>query len=379
MKAELIAVIVKEFRQILRDKRMFFMLIFPPIIQLLIFGYAINYDVKDVRTAVCDFDRTAQSREFVRGLLADGTFVAAGVPGDCARPELSVRTGDAEVALVIPPGFAKAQLRGEPVAVQALVDGTNPLVGRFARDTIGAYASFASLPIARERLANAEVLQGTAVTRAAVALEPRLLFNPEMKTSIFMVPGVAGMLLIVITMIATAMGLAREKESGVLEQVIVTPIPVPILIVGKVLPFIIVGLFDVLIVLLVSVALFHVPVRGSLVLYGIGTVLYLLNTVGLGLFISTISATQQQAFLTGFLILAPLVLLSGVMTPISSMPEWLQWFTYGNPMRYYVQILRGVLLKASDLRDLAGSFFGLAAFGVAVLGMASLRFTKRLG
>lgn len=379
MKAELVAVVVKEFRQILRDPRMSVMLVIPPILQLIIFGYAINYDVKDVRTSMCDLDRTSQSRDFLQGLVADGTFVVAPAPRDCLHPEEVVREGVADVAVLVPSGFARSLARAEKASVQFMVDGTNPVVGRFARDTLAFYAAQAGVPYALRRLEAASGQAGRVLSAPGITVEPRLLFNPEMRTSLFMVPGVAGMLLIVVTMVATAMGLAREKETGVLEQIVVTPIPVPILIVGKVLPFVLVGLLDVVLVLIVSIWLFEVPVRGSLFLYGLGTLLYLFTTVGLGIFISTISNNQQQAFLSGFLLLAPLVVLSGVMTPIASMPDWLQAFTYLNPMRYYVEILRGVLLKSSDIYDLSLGFVSLTIFGVLIMVLASMRFRKRLG
>jgi ABC-2 type transport system permease protein len=211
-----------------------------------------------------------------------------------------------------------------------------------------------------------------------LSAEPRVLYNPGMRSTLFMVPGVSAMILLIITTIATSMGLAREREIGTLEQVMVTPIRPAELLLGKVLPFAIVGLFDVLLALVVGSWVFGVPIRGSIAILFLGTVIYLLSTVGLGLFVSTISRTQQQAIMVGFFVIMPAILLSGVMTPIANMPSWLQPLTWINPVRYFVEILRGVLLKGADLVDLWRSFVPLTAFGVVILGLAVARFRKRL-
>ncbi len=376
---QMLAVLRKELRQITRDRRMLPILVLAPMLQLVVFGFAANFEVDDLPLAVCDQDGTATSRALRQQLSADRTFRDVGPALDCTHPELDVRQGRARVVVTLPAGLARDLAADRTAHVQALIDGTNPTVGRYAQNAIVGWSWAASAPVVTERLQRVAGLTGAAMTTARLTAEPRLLYNPGMESSIFMVPGVAAMILLVITMIAASMGLAREREAGTLEQVIVTPIGVVALLLGKVLPFVLVGLFDVLLVLVVGNAVFDVPIRGSLALLLLGTLLYLMSTVGLGLFVSTVSRSQQQAFMIGFFVMMPAVLLSGVMTPISSMPEWLQPLTYVNPLRYYVEVLRGVLLKAAGLDDLVVPFSALLLFGVAILGAASLRFRKRLG
>jgi len=376
---QVLAVLRKELRQITRDKRMIAVLVLAPAVQLIVFGFAANFEIEELPTVFCDHDGTARSRALRQALTAEGTFRDLGAAADCARPELDVQQGRARVAVVFPRGLARDLAADRTAHVQALIDGTNPTVGRYAANAIVGWSRAASMPVLTERLERVAGLTGTAPSVARLSAEPRLLYNPAMESSMFMVPGVAAMILLVVTMIAASMGLAREREAGTLEQVIVTPIGVVALLLGKVLPFVLVGLFDVLLVLVLGNSVFDVPIRGSLALLALGTLLYLMSTVGLGLFVSTVSRNQQQAFMVGFFVMMPAVLLSGVMTPISSMPSWLQPLTYVNPMRYYVEVLRGVLLKAADLQDLAFPFVALGVYGAGILGMASLRFRKRLG
>jgi ABC-2 type transport system permease protein len=368
----------KEFRQMTRDRRMLFMLIFAPAIQLFALGFAVNFDVDRLPTVVCDADSTDGSRALVRGLMADGTFVPVDAGVDCREPEEAVREGRARVAVVVPKGFARDVASGRSGDAQVLVDGSNPVVGRYASGAAATFLDLASAKRLRERIEAASALTGRSASVPTLSAEPRVLYNPGMRSTLFMVPGVSAMILLIITTIATSMGLAREREIGTLEQVMVTPIRPAELLLGKVLPFAIVGLFDVLLALVVGSWVFGVPIRGSIAILFLGTVIYLLSTVGLGLFVSTISRTQQQAIMVGFFVIMPAILLSGVMTPIANMPSWLQPLTWINPVRYFVEILRGVLLKGADLVDLWRSFVPLTAFGVVILGLAVARFRKRL-
>jgi ABC-2 type transport system permease protein len=345
---------------------------------LVVFGYAVDFDVDRVDTVVCDLDRSARSRELARGLAADGTFRIVGPATDCAHPEADIRTGRADAAVVLPAGLARDLAGDRPVAVQVLVDGTDPVMGRFATNAATMLFQQASLPLVQERLARARSRAG--VEPAVPSIRPvlRFFYNPSLRSPVFMVPGVAAMILLVVTTIAAAMGLSREREIGTLEQVMVTPVRPWELLVGKLLPFVVLGAFDVLLVLAVGTWLFDVPMRGSLWLVALGTLLYLMSTVGIGLFVSTISRNQQQAFMAGFLIVMPALLLSGVLTPVENMPQWIRPLTWINPVRYYVEILRGLLLRAASLHDLRGSFAALAIFGPLILGLAAARFRKRL-
>ena len=345
------------------------MLLVSPLVQLTVFGFAVNFDVDKIKTTICDLDGTPTSRSLAQQLTADGTFQLIHAPVDCTNPQNEIRTGRSETVVVVPHNTTVNILKGKATPIQVLVDGTNPVVGRFAANGIsGFFASQNASQNASKNVPNSVPFH--------ITLNPRVFFNPEMRSSIFMVPGVAVLILLVVTMVATSIGLAREKEMGTLEQVAVTPIGRFAFLFGKVLPFVIFGLVDILAVLVLSMIIFHVPIRGSLILYFVGTCFYLLNTVGLGLFVSTISKTQQQALLSGFLILMPAMLLSGILTPIVSMPWWMQPITYLNPLRYFGEILRGVMLKGSTFTDLAPSFLGLGIFGVCIFTMATLRFHK---
>ena len=372
------AVVRKEIRQITRDPRMIPMLVVAPVLQLVIFGYAVNFEVNRVETVVCDGDRTAQSRAIVRSLEADGTFHDVGPARDCGRIEDEVVDGRAQAAILVPRGLARDLAAERPAEVQVLVDGSNPTIGRFAGMAASGAVDLQAMRVMRERLGRLRGLQGVEVALPALQPEPRLFYNPQMKSPLFMVPGVAAMLLLVVTTIATAMGLARERELGTLEQVMVTPVRPGELILGKVTPFVVVGLLDVLGTMTLGAWLFDVPIRGSLLVLFLGTVLYLLSTVGLGLFISTVSKSQQQAFLGGFFVMMPAILLSGVMTPVENMPSWLQPIAWVNPVRFYVEVLRGVLLKAAGFRDLWLQFAALFLFGIIILTLAVVRFRKRL-
>ncbi|HTN53469.1 MAG TPA: ABC transporter permease, partial [Anaeromyxobacter sp.] len=285
----------------------------------------------------------------------------------------AIDEGGAGAALVIPPGATRDRLSGRGERLQVVLDGSDP-----NRTTVtGAAASryFGDLGerLARERLATA----GRAPP-AQLVLVPRVAFNPRLKTPPFMVPGIAAMLLVIVTAFTSAMGLAREREMGTLEQVLVTPIRPLLLLVGKMAPFVVIGLFDVTLLVAAGTWLFEVPIRGSLGLFYLGTALYLVSTLGMGLLISTVSASQQQAFLGAFLFTIPAVLLSGLMTPIRAMPGWLQPITWVNPIRWFAEISRGILLRGSGLAELWLPFLALAVIGVAILTSATLRFHRRI-
>jgi ABC-2 type transport system permease protein len=258
--------------------------------------------------------------------------------------------------------------------VQVILDGTDP-----NRAIVAAGAASRYFGEVGEDLANRAMTARGIAAPARIPLTPRLAYNPSLRTAPYIVPGIAAMLLVIVTTIVTAMGLSRERETGTLEQVLVTPIRPFYLLVGKMGPFVVIGLVDVTLLVSAGTWLFNVPIRGSLLVLLVGTLLYLLSTLGMGLLISTLSRTQQQSFLGGFLFMMPAILLSGVMTPIRGMPDWLQIITYANPVRYYAEVMRGALLKAAGFADLALQLAALAIFGVTILTIATLRFRKRAG
>ncbi|MCC6749119.1 MAG: ABC transporter permease [Deltaproteobacteria bacterium] len=376
MRAELAAVMRKELRQAFRDRRVVFVLIGAPILQLVLLGYAVDLDVDRIGTALCDQDRTAESRALVSALLADGTLRSVGEVSDPTEP---LARGTAHAVLVLPRGFAQHLLHGRAAQVQVLLDGTDPIRAQVTLGTALAVLGQRSLELARLRLSAMAALQGVRPVWPAIRVEPRVLYNPRMKSPVYMVPGVAAITLLVVTTIVTAMGLAREKELGTIEQLLITPLRPSVLLLGKTLPFALIGLVVAGLVLAIGTHLFDVPVRGSLFTVFLGTVLYLMSTLGTGVFISTLAATQQQAILGGFFFLIPAILLSGFMSPIESMPTWIQPLTWVNPVRYYVEILRGALLKGASLADLWRPLAALLGFGAGILLLSTLRFHKRLG
>lgn len=366
------AVVVKEVRQTVRDKRVLALLTAAPLVQLFVLGFAVNFDVRHVPTAVVDRDRSQESRAHARSLLASDTLELKAEPPDELAAARLLEHGDAAVALVFPPDFQRDLLRGESAQLQALVDGSDPVRSAAAANAVALHAA----ERATQRLREQAQARGEAPPRPPVELVPRVLYNPTLSTAVYVVPGIMAMLLLIVTTVTMAMGLARERESGTLEQLQVTPLRPGVLMVGKVTPFILIGLVDVGLALTVGAWVFEVPLRGSLWLIAGATLLYVMSTLGMGLLIATLSRTQQQAFVGGFLFLLPAVLLSGVLTPLRAMPDWLAWLTWLNPVRYYVEVLRGVLLKGASLADLWLQVLLLALFGTAVLAVASRRFHK---
>jgi ABC-2 type transport system permease protein len=369
---ELAAVVRKEVRQTLRDRRMMFLLVVAPLLQTVVLGYAVNFDFENVPTLVVDLDRTSASRTHARRLLADRTMVRSPGGASVEAATAGLRAGQAAAAIVLPPGLERDLLGRRPAEVQVLLDGTDPNRAMVVASATARYFGETSEALLQERLAGTHLAPPPRI-RAV----PRALYNPGLETGPFMMPGVMTMLLVLTTTIVTAMGLSREREMGTLEQVLVTPIPPLVLLLGKMTPPLVIGCFDVFLVLTAGVWLFGVPVSGPPMVLVVGTLLYLVCTLGIGLLISSVSKTQQQSFLAGFLFIMPAILLSGVMTPVRAMPDWLQTVTYANPVRYFVEILRGNLLKGAGFFDLWWRLVALGVIGLIILSIATLRLRKR--
>lgn len=373
----LLAVARKEVIQTSRDPRMMGLLVIAPALQLFVLGNAVDLDVDHVRTVVVDRDDTPTSREHLSALLADGTLDATAYHETAGEAGAMLVDGSATVAVVIPEGFERHLVRGrpgEPAEVQALVDGSDPNRSAVATAALVRYFAGASQEDVRSRLDRAGM--AAPAMPATVSLAPRVLYNPHLSTAVNIVPGIATMLLLIVTTIVTAMGLTRERETGTLEQVLVTPVRPMVLILGKMLPYAVIGLFDFLLAITVGAYAFDVPVRGNLVLLFGATLLYLLTTLGSGLLISTVSQTQQQAFLGGIFFMMPAMLLSGILTPVRSMPGWLQPFTYINPLRHYADLLRAVLLRGAGVSEVFPQLVILAVFGAVLATLATFRFRK---
>lgn len=366
--------LVKEFIQVLRDPRMKALIFVMPVIQLIMFGYAVTTDVDHIRTAVCDLDKSPQSRALIERFTASGYFA---VVDNTDRPEKLgelLDRGKATIGIQINRGFADDLKSGRQAAIQTLVDGTDSNTGTVAMD----YAQRITQEFSRARAVPAELTQLALPQNNPVELRSRAWFNPDLKSRYFNVPGVIAVVLLLISLLLTAMAIVREREIGTMEQLMVTPIRPLELILGKTLPFVLICFVDVLVVTFIGVNWFHVPIYGSLWLLMFGAGLYLMSTIGVGLFISTISHTQQQALMSSFFFYLPAVLLSGFMFPISNMPELAQWLTYFNPLRYFLVIIRDIFLKGSGWEILWPQFAALAVLGVVLLTFSSLRFQKRM-
>lgn len=373
---QLLAVVRKEVRQTAQDRRMLFLLVVAPFIQLLVFGFAIDLGVDQVPTVVVDQDGSAYGRALLGELFADGTLDRVGTLASVEEAEHALERGDAAAVVLVPKGLARDVARGDAARVQVVLDGSDPTRSGVAGGAAVQFFGARGLALAEQRLAQRP---GAPASLPGVEVRPRLLFNPTLSSPVYMVPGIAGMLLLIVTTVVTSMGLARERELGTLEAVRVTPIPTPILMLGKTLPFVAVGLLDVTLAITAGAWIFDVPIRGSLVVFYALTAVYLLTTVGMGLLISTVAQTQQQAFLGGFMFLLPAMLLSGTLTPIHAMPGWLQPITLVNPLRHYMDGIRSVLLEGATLGDVGGAALWLAVLGTAILVLAVSRFRKRVG
>jgi ABC-2 type transport system permease protein len=367
--------LVKECLQVFRDPRMRAIIFFVPVFQTLIFGYIVTTDVKRVTTAVCDLDDSAASRELINRFVAPGYFrIAAHVPDLRAAQEL-VDRGRAQAVLHVGPGFERELRAGRPAPVQVLLDGTDS-------NTAAVVLQYA-LRITRQLGGEIQAEQ-SARRRGAVApgprveLEARPWFNPTLESRNYHVPAVIALMVSIVTLLLTSMAVVREKEIGTLEQVLVTPIRPSEFILGKTIPFALIAFADMALVTLVGVFWFDVPFRGSVGLLCAATGLYLLTTLGVGLFISTISQTQQQAMMSTFFFFFPAMLLSGFVFPIANMPEPVQWLTYVNPVRYFLVLLRSIFLKGVGVEILWPHMAALAVMGLLMLGLAAKRLRKTL-
>ena len=361
----------KEFLELRQDPRLFGIVIIAPILQLTMLGYAATTDVKDVPVVVVDEDRSVESRELVSRFDASANFVVIASATSIDQVNSYLDHGRAWMALDIPADYSERLRRGEPATVQVVADGsdansTNVALG-YAGSLVAGYARELAAPGA----------DGGAAP--LIGADVRVWFNPELESRDFMIPGILALLLLVVTTNLSSMAIVREKELGTLEQLNVTPLARWELITGKLLPYACLGMVDVLLVLAVAVGWFEVPLRGSVLLLLAMCLVYLLSTLGLGLFVSTISSTQQQAMITtSFFFLLPMVFLSGFIFPIENMPEPIQPVTYLIPLRYFLVILRGIFLKGVGLETFWPEALALFAWGSIVLLLATLRSSKRL-
>jgi ABC-2 type transport system permease protein len=365
------SLIRKELIELRRDPRLFAIVIVAPLVQLTLLGYAATTDVHDVPLVVADEDRSAESRALISRFEASQNFVVADSVESASQIDAYLDSGRAWMALDIPARYGERLRAGVPVQVQVVADGsdansTNVALG-YAGSLIAGYS--------RELAA----ASGRGPAAPLVTAQVRVWFNPQLESRFFIIPGVLALLLLVVTTNLSSMAIVREKELGTLEQLNVTPIARWELIVGKLLPYAMIGAVDVLLVVGVAIFWFEVPLRGSLVLLISMCLVYLMTTLGLGLFVSTISKTQQQAMMTSsFFFMIPMVFLSGFVFPIENMPDVVQQATLLIPLRYFLVIVRGIFLKGVGLETLWPQALALAGWGLAILTLATLRSSKRL-
>jgi ABC-2 type transport system permease protein len=368
--------LIKEFIQVFRDKRARFLLFVTPIIQMLIFGYAATFEVHDVATVVLDLDHSQESRDVISRFTSSPYFDVQHQLTDSRQIEELIDRGKATVALQINRGFAENLRKGQTAPLQVIVDATNSNTALIA----SGYINQIAIGFARDYQQDGinRITPQLTERIPSVELEQRPWYNPDLRSRWFFVPGIVGTLTLVLVVQLTAFAVVREREIGTLEQIMVTPIRSGEFILGKTLPFFLIGLFDVSLIAVVGTLWFQVPFRGQVSVLFTGAILFLLCMLGVGLLISTVSATQQQAMVTAFFFLMPAVTFSGFAFPISTMPQWLQDFTYANPLRYFLIVLRGSYLKGVGMDILWPQMLAMAGLGVGLLATAVLRFRKAI-
>jgi ABC-2 type transport system permease protein len=375
-------IIIKELRQTLRDPRMRGTLLMPPLIQMLVFGFAVNLDVEHARIAWMDLDRSVASRELEDEFTSTGRFSVARRVTSEAETQQALDRGEVDVAIRVMPGFAADLSRGREAAVQILVDGSNSntasIISTQATQIIRQYASRHLAELQRQKMVGRAVDRPLYAPLPNLTAEPRVWFNPELRSRNYFVPGILVNIIMLVTISLTSIAIVREKEIGTMEQLMVTPIRPIELIIGKTLPFAAIGVFQLVFVSTIALAVFRVPMAGSPWLLLLASIFFIACTLGLGLFISTVSNTQQQAMMTTLFLFQPMFMLSGFSFPIQNMPQVVQWATYLNPMRYFMDIVRGIFLKGVGLDSLWPQIGMLAILGATVLTASALRFQKRL-
>jgi ABC-2 type transport system permease protein len=374
MNSRLISIIRKEFIQLFRDKRMLVIIIVIPILQLFLLGYAATNDVRNVPLAVFDQSHSPEGRALLEAYRAADYFMLAYSVNSEAELRDLIGKNLIGAGLIIPPDYA-AQLHKGQAQVAFILDGSDPSVAATALSAAQLIAQSHATGLMAEKMERSGALFKL---QLPVEVRTTVLYNPDMVSAYFMIPGVIGMILYAITAILAATSVVRERERGTIEQLIVTPIRSWELVVGKIMPYAFMSLLAAFEVIAIGHWWFGVPVRGSLLLIGLVSCLFLLSGLGIGLFASTIANTQQEAMLTVWMTLLPGIFLSGFFFPLANMPLILQWVSYAIPLRYYLKVIRVLLLKGVGIESIQGDVLALALFGVLIMGAAALRFRKRL-
>jgi ABC-2 type transport system permease protein len=362
-------IVIKEFKQLFRDRRTIFFLFVVPVIQLLVFGYVATLDVNRVSTAFYDLDKSSESRELERRLTSSGYFAIHYRPSSAQEISDLIHRGKAMCAIQINNGFSRDLRKGIPTQIQVIVDGTDSNTAMIAMGYINTIIA---------RYARENTAAPVTPVIATADFRTRVWYNPDLRSRNYMIPGVIALIIMLVCLIVTSMSIVREREEGTMEQLMVTPIKPIELMLGKTIPAALIGLFDMSFITLAGMFWFSVPIKGEFYFLVLCTAVYLIPVLSIGLFISTISKTPQQALMASFFFFMPAILLSGFVTPIESMPQVFQYITYADPLRYFLVILRGIFLKGVGIDILWPQVTALFLIGVVVLILSALRFTKRL-
>ncbi len=368
------SVAVKELLQLKRDRLTLAMMALLPVVQLTLFGYAIDTDVRRVPAVVYDQDGSARSRDFARRLEATGFYQLVGAVHDYGELGRALRAGDAKVGLVVPPRWSSDLVGGRSTSLQLVVDGSDPQTAASASGTAAGLAQARGADLLEEHARRA----GQRPAPPPIALETVNWFNPDLKTSTFVVPGLVGIILTMTMVMLTSMAIARERERGTLEQLIVSPLKPAELIAGKIVPYVGIGYVQMTLILLLGHLAFQVPFAGSLLLLYLLAFVFIAANLALGLAFSTVAQTQQQAMQMSFFFFLPNILLSGFMFPFEAMPKPAQWLAQALPLTHFLRIVRGIVLKGSGLADVRAEIFALGGILVVLVVFASLRFRKKL-
>jgi len=363
----------KELLQLRRDRMTLAMMIVLPLLQLLLFGYAINTDVRHVPLLMFDQDRSAPSRDLARSLEATGFYDLVGYTDSYAEIARALAAGRARAALVVPPRYASDLVSGRPTTLQLVVDGSDPQIVASATNTAASLIGARSLELLLARGSG----RGAALGEP-IRLEPTIWYNPELRTAVYVVPGLVGVILTMTMVMLTSMAIARERERGTLEQLIVSPVRRLELMVGKIVPYVSLGYVQMTIILLAGRLVFGVPILGSLVTLYALALIFIAANLALGLFFSTVAQTQQQAMQMSFFFLLPNMLLSGFMFPFEAMPRPAQWIGQALPLTHFLRIVRGILLKGNNLAEILPNLWPIAAFLLVVSAIALARYRETL-
>jgi ABC-2 type transport system permease protein len=382
MRERIFAIIRKELDQLFRNRRARMFLFVPPIFQLILYGYAVNLDLDNLRMGWMDMDQSPQSHDLLADFQGSGRFLLTALPQNEREIQDVLDRGSAQVVVRVLPGFGRDILLGHPASAQILVDGTNSntasLATAYTSQLVAAYSASVATPQMQSRMMARAGMGTMSMKVGRITDSARVWFNPDLRSRNYFVPGVICNLIMVVTVMLTAMAIVREKEIGTMEQLMVTPIRPIELMIGKMVPAAMVGLMDLVLMTTAALLIFSIPFRGNPLVLLLSAALFLLTSLGMGLLISTIASTQQQAIMSSSLIAIPTFMLSGFAYPIRNMPIAVQYFTYLNPLRYLIEIVRGIFLKGVGISVLWPQMLTLLVYGTVVMALAASSFRKTL-